>query len=388
MRAVVTCVPQTGHIAPVLPLAEAFAAQGDEVILASGPDAQPAAAARGLSFREVAPDFGRWYAALQDRTRGTPGDGLAPERVEAYFIPRLFGEVGTALMVDGLFEFCREIEPDILVFDPFVFAGPLVGTALGLPLVQHTIGPLLDPAVLDLVADAVSPIWREFGLDVPPAGGVYAGTTLTICPPSLDPEAPTVGATQPLRPTPMPRVPPSGLPVTLPRPGDPLVYVTLGTFSNSVEEFRMLLGALGDEPLNVVATIGTDNDPADLAPWPPNAVVERFIAQADLLPHCHAVVHHAGAGTTFGIVAHGLPSVAVPQSADNFRIGQRLATAGAAVTLMPGDVSGRRVVEALHEVLDEARYTRAARGLAQEIGAMPDAAEAARSLRASTGWSS
>lgn len=39
MRVIVGCVPQTGHFLPLLPLAQAFNARGDEVIIASGPDA-------------------------------------------------------------------------------------------------------------------------------------------------------------------------------------------------------------------------------------------------------------------------------------------------------------------------------------------------------------
>ena len=105
-----------------------------------------------------------------------------------------------------------------------------------------------------------------------------------------------------------------------------MVYLTLGTFSNNaVDLFRLVLTALGDEPVNVLATIGRDNGPADLGPMPGNARVEQFIPQAELLPHCAAIVHHAGAGTSFGVLAHGLPSLALPQSADNFVIAARLA---------------------------------------------------------------
>ena len=383
MRVVVTCVPQAGHLTPVLPLAEALAAQGDDVVLASGPDARSIAESRGFAFREVAA-FDQWYEALLQRTRGQPGDGLAPERVELYFIPRLFGEIGTALTIDALLEACRDVEPDVLVFDPYVFAAPLAGRVLGLPLVQHTINPLSDAEVLDAVADAVSPIWREFGHDVPPAAGIYEGTTLTICPPSLDPAAASLERVQPLRPTALPLPPDAvpALPFNLPRPGDPLVYLTLGTFSNAPAQFRLLLDALADEPVNVVATIGRDNDPAELDPGPANAVVQRFIPQGELLPHCAAVVHHAGAGTVFGLLAHGLPSVAVPQSADNFRIGRLLADAGAAVTLMPDAVTPGAVADALRAVMTAPTAAESARRLAAEIAAMPSAAEVAGLLRA------
>lgn len=382
VQVVVTCIPQTGHITPLLALAEAFQAQGDEVVLASGPDAEPTAAARHIPFRPVAPGYGEWFERLRARTRGLPGDGLAPGRVEGYFLPRLFGEVGAAVMIDGLLGACRELRPDLLVFDPVAFAAPLAGAVLGIPVAQHTVGPRHEGAVLDLVADAVSPLWREFGLDVPAAAGVYEGHTIAICPPSLDPGPTDPARQQLLRPTALPAPTPPALPVTLPRPGDPVVYLTLGTFSNSLEEFRSLLEALAGEPVNLVVTVGTDNDPALLAPLPANAVVERFIPQAELLPHCDAAVHHAGAGTTFGILAHGLPSVAVPQSADNFRIGERLAAAGAARTLMPDEAAGTRVADALRQVLADDRYRRAAGALADEIASMPDAADVARALRA------
>ena len=131
------------------------------------------------------------------------------------------------------------------------------------------------------------------------------------------------------------------MPVSLAKPGHPLVYLTLGTFSNNdLDLFRLVLEALEDEPVNVLATIGRDNDPSALAPIPENAHVERYIPQAEVLPYCTAVVHHAGAGTMFGVLAHGLPSVALPQSADNFVNANLLAGAGAARTLMPGEVTG------------------------------------------------
>jgi hypothetical protein len=97
-------------------------------------------------------------------------------------------------MVDDLLDLCKELEPTLLVFDPYAFAAPLVAAVTGVHAVLHAIGPLMDLSVLDLVADAASPSWREFGIDVPPAAGVYAATTLTICPPSLAGVSPLAGS--------------------------------------------------------------------------------------------------------------------------------------------------------------------------------------------------
>ena len=88
----------------------------------------PAVGSRSVSSaRRSVPGSLRFAA----RTRGIPGDGLAPSRVEGYFVPRLFGEIGMALMVDDLLELCKVSEPALLVFDPYLFAAPLVAEATG-----------------------------------------------------------------------------------------------------------------------------------------------------------------------------------------------------------------------------------------------------------------
>ena len=383
MRVIVTCVPQTGHILPLLPLAQGFADRGDEVVVASGPDAAEVVSGRGLAFRAVGPAFDSWFAALRARTRGIPGNGLAPSRVEGYFVPRLFGEIGMALVIDDLLALCKELDPSLLVFDPYLFAAPLAAAATGAHPVLHAIGPLMERDVLDLAGDAVSPVWREFGVDAPPAAGVYSGTTLTICPPSLEPAAFGLTAALPLRPAPLPLGDPPALPVSFDHPDNPLVYVTLGTFSNNdLGLFRLVLGALGEEPVNVLATIGRDGDPSALAPLADNARVERYVPQTEVLPHCAAVVHHAGAGTMFGVLAHGLPSVTLPQSADNFVNADLLARIGAAHTLMPGEVTGAAVASALRTVLETGTYRQRARQLADEIAAMPSPDDVAATLAA------
>jgi len=381
VRVVFSCVPQTGHIVPLLPLAQAFADRGDEVVVASGPDAAVAVTDRGLPFRAVGPTFDALFGTLRARTRGVPGDGLHPSRIESYFAPRLFGEIGVALVVDDLLALCEELEPALLVFDPYLFAAPLVAALTGGHGVVHALGPLIDPDVLDLVADAVSPVWREFGLDVPPAAGMYSGTTLTICPPSLDPANVGPRNVHPLRPAPPPSADPPPLPISVADPERPLVYLTLGTFSNNdLDLFRLVLTALEDEPVNVLATIGRDNDPAVLAPLPANAHVERFVPQTEVLPHCSAVIHHAGAGTMLGTLAHGLPSLALPQSADNFTNAALLAGAGAALTLLPGDVTDAAVRSGLRIVLEAGTHRQRARQLAEEIAAMPSPDDVAARL--------
>jgi UDP:flavonoid glycosyltransferase YjiC (YdhE family) len=380
-RVLVACVPQTGHVAPLLPLASALRAAGAEVTVATGEDVADQVTAAGLAFHGLGTGLGDWFGTLAARTRGRPGEGLPPERVEQYFVPRLFGEVGLAAMLDPLAEAAEAIRPQVIVFDGYCCAAPLVAARLGVPSVHHTVGPVPDQEVVQLLNDAVTPAWVHAGLPVPTAAGLHRGTTVTVCPAALDPGAATVPRRQPLRPAALPA--PGPRPPMLPDSGRPLVYLTLGTFSNGNPElFRLLLRALAELDIDVLATVGHDVDPVRLGPIPANAVVERFVPQARVLPHCAAVLHHGGAGTTFGVLAHGLPAVVLPQSADNFRIARLLCAADAAEVLAPEEVTVSVVADRVRRVLSSTTARTAARRLAAEIAGMPSPQEVAARLLA------
>jgi UDP:flavonoid glycosyltransferase YjiC (YdhE family) len=351
IRVLFVCVPAAGHVTPMLPLAREFAALGDQVIVASGPDVADAVTAAGLTHRQVGPGMGEWFGRLAARTPGPPGEGLAPEQVERYFVPRLFGEVGLAAMRDDLDALVGELRPDLLVFEPNALAAPLVAAWHGVPAVQHMIGLHHAPLTLELTADAVTPAWAAAGLPVPPSAGLYQGTTLGIYPPALDPP-PAGVAVQPIRTTPLPD-PSVPLPVALPEPGRPLVYVTLGTSFNEPAVFSIILNALAELPVNVLVTLGEGRSRDDLEAVPANVAVAGFVPQRAVLPHCAAVVHHGGAGTALGVLAHGLPSVVLPRGADNFTIADRMAAAGTARVVGPDDVTESAVRNAVRAVLDD-----------------------------------
>ena len=146
---------------------------------------------------------------------------------------------------------------------------------------------------------------------------------------------------------------------------------------------RLLLDALADLDCNVLMTIGWRGDPASLEPWPANATVERFVPQADVLPHCSVVVSHGGSGTTYGALAHGLPLLMLPHAADQFDNAAAARRAGVAETLMPAELETVTVHSAVEALASEANYAARAREIAAEIAAMPDTAAVAATLAAS-----
>ena len=375
MKIFVVSTPGAGHVTPLVPLIGALLAGGDEVLVVSGPEAAPIIAKTGARFAVAGRSQAEWMARLATRTRGNPGDGIAPERILHYFLPRAFGEIGVDEMIDDVLREGHKFAPDVVVFEAFALAGPLVAELLGVPGVAHMFGPLPPNDAVELANDAVSPIWRSYGRDVPGWAGMYRDLTIQICPPMLETAHVPTGETWRLRPVALPARPREDTP-------RPVVYVTFGTlFNANLGLFQVALDALADEPVDVVMTVGHDQNPGELAPFPANARVEQFIPQADLLPSCSAIVHHGGAGTTFGALAHGIPQVILPQGADNYEHAAMCERAGTAIALRPEEVTPANLAAAVRRVVFDADHAEASRKCAAEIVAMPDAVSVATTLR-------
>jgi UDP-glucoronosyl and UDP-glucosyl transferase len=375
MKILVVSSPLAGHLSPLRPVIGALVDAGDEVVVVSGPAAEPLVERTGATFQRAGDDSDVWFARLKERTRGEPGDGIAPERINHYFVPRLFAEIGMADMIDDVVRVGRELAPDLVLFESLAFAGPLVADLLDVPGVHHLFGPVLPHEIFLLARDAVSPIWRSFRRDVPEYAGVYRDLTVTICPPLLESLTVPSGDAVSVRPVP-------GRARTAARGVRPLVYVTLGTFFNgNTAVFRTILDGLVGQPVDIIVTVGGDQDPGALQPVANNVTIERFVAQAELLPRCSVIVHHGGAGTTFGALAHGVPQVIVPQGADNFDNAAMCERAGMALVLGPDEFSSTTVADSVSFLLSEPRFAEAARRTANEIAVMPDPAAVATRVR-------
>lgn len=372
-------VPAAGHVNPLVPLVEALVAQGHQVGFASGEDPGGAIARSGAQYLRAGSTEMEWFEVLRSRMRGLPGDGIAPERINHYFIPRLFADIAAADMIDDVVEIGAGFRPDLVLYETYAFAGPLAAAVLGVPVVHHLIGPMLPHEVMELADDALSPLWRSFGQDRPGWGGVYGGLTVEISPPSLEPLSVPAGESIRLRPVPLPA--PSGEPT-----GTPLVYVTLGTFfGGNSEVFRTVLDGLEAEDLEILVTVGSDNDPEALGPPRGNVRVERFVPQVELLPRCSVVVHHGGSGTMFGALAHGCPQVVLPQGADNFLNGELVERCGVGLSVLPGSLTPAEVRRCVRAVVDDPSFSTNAARLKGELASMAGPDDVAGALAARFG---
>ena len=358
MRALLTCRPLAGHYRPMLPLARALAEAGHDVAFASSEPVAGEAEAEGFTAFRVGLDSDS--VAPVARSIRERAASLPPSEVRPLLFTELFVRVELDPRANDLLALVEEWSPNVVVHDIAEFAAPLVATAAAIPYVEHSYGPAIQSDVIRAAGVAAAPFWTARGLEPHPLGGLYRYLYLDVCPPSLQVPDAATGAVQGIR-TVETRPAETQLP-WLDALGDvPIVYITLGTvYNQNLGVFRALLDGLRDEALNVVVTVGKQNDPTLLGPQPSNVHVHQYIPQELLLPHCAVVVTHGGAGSTLGALAFGLPLLVVPQGADHFYNAERVVAAGAGVQLMPDRLTADSARDAVRMLLDDDTFLAAA----------------------------
>ncbi len=386
MRVLFCAVPATGHIEPMVPLIRALMARGDQVAWAGATETHPKMQALGVQrCFEVGPGLA---AAHADCLRRWPqaGSACAPAMDPKSF-SRLFGAVLAPAMLDGLVLAIRQWAPRVVVSETGALAAPLACELTGCMQVTHGFGMPPPSGLLQEAADAIAPCWhRVTGGQPPDDVGLFRHLYLDIYPlPLQPPERVRTQRCQRLQACVPQRADPQRPPAQW---SDrwrqlahwPLVYLTFGTVVNQALALPVASAALAGLRARIVITVGHDGNLHLLSPLPPNVHVERFIAQADLLPHCDLVVSHGGSGTLLASLAHGLPQMVLPQGADQFTNALALETGGAGISLQQCDASAHRVLDAAQMLLDGPRYRRAATGIAAHMAAMPGADEVATRL--------
>ena len=165
------------------------------------------------------------------------------------------------------------------------------------------------------------------------------------------------------------------------------IYLTLGTAFNAPEAWAMAFDAVRDLPVNVIATVGNDQDPARFGPLPDHIAVARYVPQALILRHVDAVVFHGGSGTMLGSVAEGKPMVSLPMGADQFVNSEQIVRTGAGLAVGPAQRTPESIRAAIVQVLGYPSYAASARALQAGVAAMPPAEQVVAELVARVGQS-
>ena len=370
MKILVGSWPAYGHLLPMLPLIRAAQRGGHEVVVSSGADLAELLGRLGIAAHRSGLTLAESYARLQGPAIST----LPPEEQQMAAARRLFG-AGAVDRARDLRPFVEEWRPDLIVHDTLELGSPTVAVQCGVPHATHGYGPMV-PRTAEFAA-ALGGAVADAGLP-DPVPALFAAPYLDPCPPGLRGTEPNPWTTVvPVRPSPG-EADPSATPAELDGlPHRDTVYATLGTIMNQAPEIlRAILEGCSGLPVNLLLTTGPGVDPGTLGTLPPAVRTAPFLPQAAVLPHCRAVVSHAGAGTMLGALCHGLPQLCLPQGTDQPSNTAALLPTGAALALWPGEVTADAVADALGRLLREPSFRDAAARLRTEIEAMPTADEA------------
>jgi UDP:flavonoid glycosyltransferase YjiC (YdhE family) len=352
VRILLTVAPGgAGHVFPLVPLAWALRCAGHEILLATAGQGAALGSGAGLTTIDVAPglDMSALIAATFGNGGGSARTGLPREQAI-----KLFTTVSRE-MLDGTRRCVDISSPDLVIYENMHGAGAVAAAEHGIPAVEHAIVWAAPPEAF------VSAMWPALtGL----APHVPAVAAIGIAPPSLAP-APDPGWS--IRPVPYTGGAVVPIDVLAP-PEQPRVLVTMGSVlprTAGVGLLRELLGALAQEPVEVLVAVG--EDPAQLGPLPASVHAHPWLPLTAALPHCAAIIHHGGAGTCLAALAAGIPQIILPQGADQFLNADSLIARGCALR---GSAEPDQLRSALREALSGTLDGPVAQ-MRQEIAEMP-----------------
>jgi UDP:flavonoid glycosyltransferase YjiC (YdhE family) len=360
MRILFTANPMFGHVNPMLPLILAARDAGHDVVVATGPDMAAHLSRRGVPAWAAGPSHAEagggpgtdWLAYFADTARSRAAD----------LVPR-----------------AADWKPDLVVSEDTELAGPVAAAVTGARHVVHGIGIMPPIHLWAVLGPALDGLLLTYGA----TADHRAATYLELCPPRLRPGGEQIWPdTMPLRPVAGSPAPTEHLPAAVDAlPHDRTVHLTLGTvFHGNRNVLQTAIAALSALPVNVVATVGPDVDPAGFGRQPSHVLLAPYLPHTLLLPRCAAVVSQGGAGIMFGTLAHGLPHLVLPQGGDQFMNAEAVELAGAGLALHPAEVTGAAITDRLTRLLEEPSFSTAADAVRTELTTMPDAATVLDSL--------
>lgn len=352
----------------MLPLARELASRGWEVTVAASEPFGETVRRRGLEF--VAAGL-PWLESEAERTFPELAT-MSLDEQGYWWVSDIFADRAARPMAADLIQLCRTWRPDLIVRDYWEFGGWAAAESTGIPcavmgLAMHAPADELAPFIgheLDAVRTSV-------GLPSDPGlSSLYRGLYVDLLPASYQVDEPPDAVR--MRPVEVATAPAPVARRTTLTDDRPMVLVTFGTVFNHVPGvFETVLEALADQPLQVMMTTGPDRDPAQLGPLPSNVSAQRFIPYDTILPQCAAVVCHAGFGTIMAALAHDVPIVAVPLSADQPIHATRCEQLGLGVQITHDELTPGALVEALGTVLDDTGLQRRVARVGEELRAMP-----------------
>ncbi|NEB81461.1 activator-dependent family glycosyltransferase [Streptomyces sp. SID14478] len=398
MRVLIAAFAHTSHFHGFVPLAGALRAAGHDVRVASQPAFADEITAAGLTAVPVGEDHRLLEAMVEKGAEiqkySADIDLSQPEVIDWDYlfnlydlsVPYFYSVINDESFVRGLVTYARQWQPDLVLWEPYTFAGAIAARACGAAharvlsasdlnahfrqefvrlLGERPAGQRPDP-LRDWLAGAAES--HGVAYDEELVVGQWSVDTL----PArfrLDLSLPTVGVRY------LPYNGRAVVPDWLREPATRRrVCLTTGStgssFTTDPEVLHRYLRVLAEVDAELVVTADSAAL-AEVGPLPQNVRVVDFAPLDVLLEDCAAVVHHGGYGTWSTALYHGVPQIVVPFLWDTVLRAQQTAAAGAGLHLKEGEVSAEDLRDSVARVLADASFLDRARALRDETRAEP-----------------
>ena len=358
MRILFTFAGGSGHLEPLVPIARAAERAGHTVAFAGRPWMISQVEALGFSGFATGSDVGLTPRRLPLAAVDLERDMRA---VADGFVRRIARERAAAVLA-----LCADWKPDLFVCEELDFGPMVVAERLRIPHASVLVIAAGSFVRAHVVVEPLNELRAEHGLPPDPELAMLRRhLVLSPVPPSFrDPAFPLPDTAHALRVS--ARAAARGV-------GEPTVWFTLGTIYNmeSGDLFQRVITGVRELPIQLVVSVGRDFDPAELGPQPANVRIERYVAQADLLPRCDLVISHGGSGSVVTALAHGLPMVLIPLGADQPLNAARCVALGVARVLDGAATTPQMARDAVSRVLESPAYRWAAERIRDEIAVLP-----------------
>jgi UDP:flavonoid glycosyltransferase YjiC (YdhE family) len=379
MRILFTVQPSTGHLHPLVPVAQALTAVGHEAAVCSSPSFRREVETFGLTHLDAGLDW-----VTSDHSTWGAFPPMPPPGPEfAAFVVTVFADITAGRMVPDLLQIAAEWQPDLIVRESMEYGGCVAAEYLGIP--HASVGgngySAIDspdvhyfPGNRRMVADPMARHRERFGLPPDPDNLMpFRNLHLCFTPPNWDrDDAPRPANTVFLRHENATK-PGADVPEWIPfLPDGPTVLASLGTvFNTTPGVLDAIIDGLGQESVNLVVAIGPDQDPARFGTVPANVRLEPYVPQAMLLPRCDLFITHGGFNSVKESLISGVPMVVIPITADQPYCAERCASLGAARVIPINGRTPDAVRGAALEVLSDPSYRANAERFRDQMVALP-----------------
>ncbi|HEY1351555.1 MAG TPA: macrolide family glycosyltransferase [Ktedonobacteraceae bacterium] len=135
----------------------------------------------------------------------------------------------------------------------------------------------------------------------------------------------------------------------------PLLYISLGTLVNDrLSFYRRCLAAFGDQPWQVVLSLGERVAQEALGPLPSNVIVRPFVPQLAILQRARVFLTHGGTNSVMEALTFAVPLVVVPRTPEHTVAGRRVAELGLGLTIEEDEAPARALWDAVTTVGSDA----------------------------------